>query len=48
LFLRVVSDLLVWIPGRQWGGLLNGVVLLIFLGNTVVSLRQGLQQQRGG
>lgn len=41
LLLRVVGDLTGWVSGRQWGGLLNGVVLLLFLGNTVVSLRQG-------
>ena len=42
LLLRVIGDLTAWIPGRQWGGLLNGIVLLIFLGNTILSLRQGL------
>jgi len=40
LLLRISGDLLLWIPGRQWGGLLNGVVLLLFLGNTVAALRQ--------
>jgi len=46
LLLRVVSDLTTWIPGRQWGGLLNGIVLLIFLGNTVLSLRQSMISKR--
>ena len=46
LLLRVMGDLAVWVPGRQWGGLLNGVVLLIFLGNTVVSLRQGMKDKK--
>ncbi len=45
LLLRVISDLMVWIPGRKWGGLLNGLVLLIFLVNTVLSLRQGRRQK---
>ena len=38
LLLRVGGDLLLWMPGRQWGGLLNGVVLLLFLGNTAFSI----------
>ncbi|MCA9924957.1 MAG: hypothetical protein KC421_21425, partial [Anaerolineales bacterium] len=42
LLLRVVSDLLTWVPGRQWGGLLNGIVLLIFLANTVSAMRKSL------
>lgn len=40
LALRVTGDLLLWMPGRQWGGLLNGVVVLLFLGNTLLSLRR--------
>jgi len=40
LLLRVGGDLLLWIPGRQWGGLLNGVVLVIFLGNTAMALKR--------
>ncbi|MCL4834698.1 MAG: hypothetical protein KJZ86_19825 [Caldilineaceae bacterium] len=40
LCLRITGDLLLWIPGRQWGGLLNGVVVLLFLANTVSSLRR--------
>ncbi|MFN8442361.1 MAG: hypothetical protein U0175_16420 [Caldilineaceae bacterium] len=39
LTLRIVSDLLLWQPGRQWGGLLNVVTLLFFLFNTFLSLR---------
>lgn len=46
LLLRVVSDLTAWVPGRQWGGLLNGIVLLIFLGNTILSLRQSLVSKK--
>ena len=38
LLLRVGGDLLLWMWGRQWGGLLNGVVLLLFLGNTAFSI----------
>lgn len=39
LALRIASDLLFWQPGRLWGGLLNALVLLLFLVNTVSALR---------
>lgn len=32
LLLRVLGDVLRWWPGRQWGGLLNVVTVLLFLG----------------
>jgi len=41
LLLRVVGDLAGWLPGRQWGGLLNVVVILLFLGNTAYALLKG-------
>jgi hypothetical protein len=31
--------LLLWLPGRQWGGLLNVVVVLLFLVNTAYAAR---------
>jgi len=31
LLLRVVGDLVGWWPGRQWGGLLNALAVLLFL-----------------
>jgi hypothetical protein len=34
LGLRVGSDLLGWVEGRQWGGLLTVVALLVFMANT--------------
>lgn len=34
LILRVAGDLAGWPPGRQWGGLLNALVLLLFFANT--------------
>jgi hypothetical protein len=34
LLLRVVGDIAVWWPARQWGGLLNGLALVLFLANT--------------
>lgn len=39
LLLRVSGDLLLWWPGRLWGGLLNVIVLLLFIVNTAVALR---------
>ena len=41
LLLRVVGDLLLWIPGRQWGAMLNVIALLLFLANTAYALRGG-------
>jgi hypothetical protein len=40
LVLRISGDLFVWWAGRQWGGLLNAVVLLLFLFNTVTSIKK--------
>lgn len=37
LLLRVGGDLALWGPGRQWGGLMNTVAILLFLGNMVRS-----------
>ena len=34
LVLRVFGDLAPWPTGRQWGGLLNGVAIVIFFANT--------------
>jgi hypothetical protein len=41
LALRVAGDLAGWIDGRQGGGLLNTVAVLLFLANTVAALAQG-------
>jgi len=38
LMLRIVGDLTLWIPGRYWGGMLNGVAIIIFLLNTIISI----------
>lgn len=40
LLLRITGDLAFWPSGRQWGGLLNAVVLLLFLVNTVTSIQR--------
>jgi hypothetical protein len=39
LLLRLVGDLALWWPGRQWGGLLNVVAFLVFLVNTGYAIR---------
>lgn len=40
LLLRVAADLADWLPGIQWGGLLNAVALLLFVANTVYATRK--------
>ena len=40
LLLRVAGDLILWLPGRQWGGLLNAVAILLFMVNTVRAMRR--------
>jgi hypothetical protein len=39
LMLRVAGDLAAWWPARRWGGLLNGLVLVLFLANTAYAAR---------
>lgn len=39
LILRISGDLALGLPLRQWGGLLNAVAILLFLGNQLLSLR---------
>lgn len=34
LLLRITGDLMAWLPGHHWGGLLNVAALLLFLINT--------------
>lgn len=41
LVLRVAGDLIPWWPARLWGGLLNALVILLFLGNTISSIKFG-------
>ena len=38
LILRLVGDLALWLPGRTWGGMINVLVLLLFLGNTLTAM----------
>jgi hypothetical protein len=46
LILRITGDLTRWWPGRLWGGLLNEIAVLLFLGMTVLSIRNGLQKSK--
>ncbi|MGD2062314.1 MAG: hypothetical protein PVF51_01890 [Nitrospirota bacterium] len=39
LVVRVAADLAAWAPGRRWAGLVNALTLLLFLINTVSSIR---------
>lgn len=40
LLLRVLGDVVVWLPARQWGGLLNVIAILLFVANTVRAVHQ--------
>ena len=46
LVLRIIGDLAPWWPGRYWGGLLNVLTVLLFLGNTARAVRQGWRAAR--
>lgn len=47
LALRVIGDLSGWLAGRQWGGLLNVVAILLFLASTVLAARSASRRPRG-
>jgi hypothetical protein len=40
LIIRIAGDLLLWMPGRQWGGLLNGLAILLLIANLARSRRK--------
>jgi hypothetical protein len=46
LVLRVAGDLLPWYEARLWGGMLNVLVLLLFMANTVLAVRAGQRAER--
>jgi hypothetical protein len=46
--LRVVADLLPWLPWRRWGGLLNEVALLLFLAVTVWAVLRARRSSSSG
>jgi hypothetical protein len=41
LLLRISGDLTFWLPGRQWGGLLNVVAILLFLAGLALAMVRG-------
>jgi hypothetical protein len=41
LVLRVAGDLVGWVEGRRWGGLLNVVAVVLFLASTAAALKRG-------
>jgi hypothetical protein len=41
LLLRVVGDIMTWLPARQWGGLFNVVAILLFMANTGWAILRG-------
>jgi len=45
LLLRLVGDLAPWWSGRLWGGLLSGIAILLFLGNTIIALSKFRKQR---
>lgn len=45
LVLRVYGDGVLWMAGRQWGGLFNALALLLFLVNIVLAVRRGIARQ---
>jgi hypothetical protein len=45
--LRFAADVMYWAVGRQWGGLLNGIAILFFMGTMLVALRRGALPQAG-
>ncbi len=44
LLLRVGGDLMLWVTAYQWGGLLNIVAVLLFLGNNIRAVRSSRRQ----
>lgn len=45
LVLRITSDIITWLPGRQWGGTLNAVSILVYLALTLVLVVLGKVEQ---
>lgn len=48
LIVRVAADLLLWMPVRRWAGLLNVLALLLFLVNTILSMRKANSETQTG
>ncbi|MEN8007310.1 MAG: hypothetical protein ABFS42_09870 [Candidatus Krumholzibacteriota bacterium] len=47
LLMRVGANHAQWLTGRRWGGLLNEVALLLFLGVMVAAVRRGGRESAG-
>ena len=48
LTLRVLGDLLLWAPGRRWGGLLNALAILVFFATIAYgALRPRVRRREG-
>ena len=47
LALRIAGDLLLWLPARRWGGLLNEVAVILFLLVILLAARQGMREVNG-
>jgi hypothetical protein len=45
LVLRVIGDLAGWLTARRWGGLLNVLAVLLFLGNTLRATAKNADQR---
>ncbi len=45
LALRIVADLSGWFDLRRWGGMVNGIALVLFLVVTALSLRRAIARQ---
>ncbi len=41
LLMRIIADHGGWLAGRQWGGLLNEIALLMFIGVMIAAVRRG-------
>ena len=48
LALRIAGDLAGWVAGRQWGGMLNGLAILLFLVNTALAVRRSVTTRGAG
>jgi hypothetical protein len=44
LVLRVFGDLAPWLPGRQWGGLMNALAIVLFFANTATAMARSGDQ----
>ena len=48
LVLRVAGDLALWPAGRQWGGLLNALAILLFIASSALAVARGTRAAASG